>query len=228
MAKVTTYLVDPNRLSREGLLRILSESNFDIRRDAADLDELWEGLGEDCGAELILIDCGRDAERVGADLARLREGCPQARIVALTASHDPQVLLACFNAPIDGCILKDVSSRALVESLSIILLGERIFPSEMIAHLLRGNGTARWQAPLPTPSSGPHLSEREVQILQCLVMGDSNKVIANRLKVTEATIKVHLKSILRKINVRNRTQAAIWALNNGMQADELEPGESAH
>ena len=226
MGKVRTYLVDPNRLSREGLLRILADSNFDIVRDAADLNELRSGLGEGQTPELVLTDCGSDPERVGPDLAQLREWCPSAKIVALTGSHDPQLLMACFDAPIDGCVLKEVSSQALIESLNIVLLGERIFPSEMIANLLRGHGANRWQAPAQMSIGGPHLSEREVQILQCLVAGDSNKVIANRLKVTEATIKVHLKSILRKINVRNRTQAAIWALNHGMHPDEIETAEA--
>jgi two-component system nitrate/nitrite response regulator NarL len=54
-----------------------------------------------------------------------------------------------------------------------------------------------------------------VQIVRCLLNGDSNKVVANHLNITEATVKVHLKSLLRKINATNRTQAAIWALNNG-------------
>jgi two-component system nitrate/nitrite response regulator NarL len=62
------------------------------------------------------------------------------------------------------------------------------------------------------------LSSRELQILGCLVEGASNKVIANQLAITEATVKVHLKSILRKINASNRTQAAIWALHHGVSS----------
>ncbi len=64
------------------------------------------------------------------------------------------------------------------------------------------------------------LSQREIQILACLVRGDSNKAIANHIVITEATVKVHIKSLLRKINVTNRTQAAIWALNNGLGTAE--------
>jgi DNA-binding NarL/FixJ family response regulator len=64
------------------------------------------------------------------------------------------------------------------------------------------------------PSKG--LSAREVQILRRLLVGDSNKMIANVLGITEATVKVHLKGLLRKISVANRTQAAIWARNNGI------------
>ena len=70
------------------------------------------------------------------------------------------------------------------------------------------------------------LSERAVQILQCLVQGESNKMIANRLGIAEATVKVHMKSLLPKIGANNRTQAAIWALNNGLSTD-MNPPEAA-
>ena len=61
------------------------------------------------------------------------------------------------------------------------------------------------------------LSEREREIMGCLVHGKSNKVIARQLGITEATVKVHLKAVLRKLNVSNRTQAAIWAVRNGLR-----------
>jgi two-component system nitrate/nitrite response regulator NarL len=67
------------------------------------------------------------------------------------------------------------------------------------------------------------LSEREEQILRDLVKGLSNKIIARKLDIAEATVKVHMKSILRKIRVANRTQAAIWALENGYAANNLHP-----
>ena len=72
---------------------------------------------------------------------------------------------------------------------------------------------------VPLPRNHPGLSEREVQILDGLVKGHPNKVIARTCNVTEATVKVHMKSILRKIRVDNRTQAAIWAMANGYAAD---------
>jgi two-component system nitrate/nitrite response regulator NarL len=84
--------------------------------------------------------------------------------------------------------------------------------------------------PLRESGKGPQLSEREWQILDGLVQGHSNKIIARTCNITEATVKVHMKSILRKIQVSNRTQAAIWALENGhLQKTCLatEPGQQA-
>jgi two-component system nitrate/nitrite response regulator NarL len=73
----------------------------------------------------------------------------------------------------------------------------------------------------PTLRNSPRLSEREAQILDGLVRGHANKVIARSCDITEATVKVHMKSILRKIQVENRTQAAVWALEHGHSADAI-------
>ena len=86
------------------------------------------------------------------------------------------------------------------------------------AHLNGHNGDTRWAHTL---RNRPGLSEREAQILNGLVKGYANKVIARSCDITEATVKVHMKSILRKIQVANRTQAAVWALEHGHSADEI-------
>jgi two-component system nitrate/nitrite response regulator NarL len=82
------------------------------------------------------------------------------------------------------------------------------------------NSDTQYVAPL---GNRPKLSEREAQILDGLVKGHANKVIARTCDITEATVKSHMKSILRKIQVANRTQAAIWALEHGYPADEIKP-----
>ncbi len=111
-----------------------------------------------------------------------------------------------------GYLIKDISVEALLQSLLLVMLGEKVFPTHLATLLVNG-------MPNTAPASivtSHGLTERECQVLRCLVQGDSNKMIANRLNITEATIKVHMKSLLRKINATNRTQAAIWALNNGL------------
>jgi two-component system nitrate/nitrite response regulator NarL len=73
-------------------------------------------------------------------------------------------------------------------------------------------------------AAAPHLSPREQSILRCLIEGDSNKRIARKIDIAESTVKVHVKAILRKIRVQNRTQAAIWAMNNGSLARSADKG----
>ena len=226
MTEISTFVIDANRLSREGLIAILTRGDLTVAKEASSFDELPARDGDDADPSMILIDCGSDPEGARNDLEQLRSWYPTARIVVLTACDNPTFLIACFGAPIDGLVSKNVSSSALLKSLHLIMAGERGFPSQLVAMLLAGGASANVSAP-KLQAGSPSLSERETQILQCLVAGDSNKAIANRLHVTEATVKVHLKSILRKIQVRNRTQAAIWALNRGMSAGEMDLDASA-
>jgi len=97
-----------------------------------------------------------------------------------------------------------------VQALRLIAAGERVFPQDLVLPQ---------QPSVPSPgtrpqSGGVRLSPREREVLSQVVEGHSNKGIAQHLGVTEATAKVHVKNLLRKINVHNRTQAAIWALAN--------------
>jgi two-component system nitrate/nitrite response regulator NarL len=115
---------------------------------------------------------------------------------------------------VDGYLLKNMSADALHQSLRIVLLGEKVFPTEL-ANLLTGDRLASRSNRGPTHNFNG-LSGREMQILSHVRNGAQNKQIANALKISDGTVKVHLKAILKKIRVQNRTQAAIWALNNGV------------
>ena len=214
----TTFIVDSNRLSREGMVRLLSDTNFEVLGHGSDLEELDTVAAERGHPDLLLIDLPRETEGLKERLIELRETAPRMKVVILTTSVQPRPLAEYFGAGVDGYLLKDISTEALIGSLNLVLAGERVFPSQLIPLILRGTSAMPTMANTAT-AEGANLSDREMQILGCLVEGASNKMIANRLSVTEATIKVHVKSILRKINAQNRTQAAIWALNNGIHTD---------
>lgn len=221
MVETNVVLIDDNHLSREGLLHILRDRSFNVVASVSNVGKLTAAYDGGTPISLIIVDCDTDAANAYQDLLHLRERYPNAKIAGLAGTDDPALLSTCFSTPVDGLVCKDVSSDAFVKTLDLILAGERVFPAKFISMLLKGAETSRPNLSL-RQAGGASLSERETQILQCLIIGESNKAIANRLNVTEATIKVHLKSILRKIQVRNRTQAAIWALNNGMQPGEPE------
>ena len=147
-----------------------------------------------------------------ADLRALREAFPTARIVVLADDLSVDVLRAAMGGGADGFLIKNVSPEALIQSLQLVMLGEKVFPTNLAAMLLDMTAVS-------PQHSIRGLSPREQEILQALVTGASNKMIAIKLGITEATVKVHLKTLLRKIDVNNRTQAAIWAMNNGFTAE---------
>ncbi|WP_332684181.1 response regulator transcription factor [Bosea sp. (in: a-proteobacteria)] len=138
-----------------------------------------------------------------------------------------QVQMA-FRLSVCAYLLKRINFVTLVKSLELVMLGESLFPADVLMEIGKEHGVEIQvekeviaYSP-PSSHSGRGLSTRETQILKCLIQGDSNKVIARRLQIGEATVKVHIKAILRKIRVQNRTQAAIWAVSHLEAAPPVE------
>jgi two-component system, NarL family, nitrate/nitrite response regulator NarL len=217
MAQVNTVLVGSKTLMREGLKGLLARSTINIIAEAQRLTDVDQALAG-AKADLVLVDVSEFGEEVADGLRALKERVPELKVVMLTDVLDGSQLSASLAAGVDGYLMKEISYEALLQSLQLVMVGEKVFPTELATLLVNGS-------PAP-PRPGRRLvteevkdrglSEREMQILQCLAQGDSNKIIANRLEITEATVKVHVKSLLRKIQANNRTQAAIWAVNQGL------------
>jgi two-component system, NarL family, nitrate/nitrite response regulator NarL len=194
--------------------------------EASDLDGMLSCLRspKNGDPDLVIVDAVLCHERANVVEAIKEEG-GRARVVVLgydinTISRD-DVLVA------DGLLTFDISANMMVHSLDLIQKGERVVPRELMQALSarpqqdRNQSTRSVQTARPGRSQAP--SPREAEILQRLLQGHSNKTIARELGITETTVKVHLKSLLRKISASNRTQAAIWALNNGYSADAGSP-----
>jgi two-component system nitrate/nitrite response regulator NarL len=132
-------------------------------------------------------------------------------VIVLSNYFDLQTMIECFTQGAQGYIINSVKSARLLAALRLAALGEKVVPSDFVDQI--GCQPTDYSAPCSVEShiEEANLSPREVDVLCCLMAGYANKVIARKLDVCEATVKVHVKSILRKLNVRNRTQAAIWA-----------------
>lgn len=221
---VLTLIVETSRLFREGMKRILAESPYNIQGEADCLEDAVAVVNEGCTPSLVLLDFREDDVEDCDHIRRLRANLAAARIVVLTNDVSTSKLTKALELGCDAYLLKDMSPEALIQSLTLTMLGEKVFPTNLAQLLIEGRLGANTSAsPAARPFAANGLSEREMQILRCLVNGDPNKVIANRLKITEATVKVHLKGLLRKISVSNRTQAAIWAVERGIDKYPLSP-----
>lgn len=211
---VKTILVSRNNLFREGLRSLLVGTKYQVQVQANDVDDL-RSLEEDIteNAVVLLDDCD-DTEHTVDALRRLRDAGLEVPVIVLSSRVEPRSLAACLSAGANGYLLMDISFEALMQSLELVALGEKVFPTQLAAYFM--NELAYAEDRIAQTPGVEGLSQRERQILQCLVKGESNKVIARRLDITDATVKVHMKGLLRKIRVENRTQAAIWALNHGL------------
>lgn len=217
-------LVGRSRLFRDGLKSLLAETNYRIVEEAEEVGQIVPHDDRHLRG-LILLDAGVRHDGLADDVDTLVRTLPDVPVVVLSDILEYRALHDAMAAGASGYLLKDISTKALVSSLTLVSLGEKVFPTLMAALLLKGVLRA------PQPAAGDaklrELSLREAQILPYLVAGEPNKVIARRLRVTEATVKVHMKSLMRKIGSANRTQAAIWALNHGINGDPEETLEVA-
>ncbi|MBE3671153.1 DNA-binding response regulator [Vibrio navarrensis] len=203
MTVCKVMLVDDHPLMRRGISQLLSfEDEFAVIAEV--------GTGADAVAkahetelDLILLDLNMKGMSGLDTLKALRaDGC-EARIVILTVSDSPADIEAIVKAGADGYLLKDSEPDELIELLKQARLGDKAY-SQAVARYL--------QARHDNHDAFDDLTDRETQILQEVARGFRNKQIADRLFISESTVKVHMKSLLKKLNVPSRTAATILYL----------------
>jgi len=136
---------------------------------------------------------------------------PSAKAVVLTESFDLTTMIGCFKSGAVGYILKSIKSQPLVTALRLASFGEKVLPSNVVELFNRPNIGFQSEREAQNDIADAGLSVRELDVLHWLTAGESNKAIARNLEVSPATVKVHVKTVLRKLKVQNRTQAALWA-----------------
>jgi two-component system, NarL family, nitrate/nitrite response regulator NarL len=205
-----TCLVGQSKLFRAGLSLILRDTAFAVSEEAVSLGKVRQDQAE---RGMILVHKPDDIHEISKEIEELKS-LPRAPFIVLLASDiEPDQLAASFACGVDGYLLEEISPEALLESLQLVTLGEKVFPSQL-AVLMCGQAWMAGRQQLPSLKD-VNLSSRELQIVQWLTDGSPNKVIATKLAITEATVKVHIKAILKKLGAQNRTQAAIWAVQKG-------------
>ncbi|TIU61320.1 MAG: response regulator transcription factor, partial [Mesorhizobium sp.] len=170
---------------------------------------------------------GTDAGAESAQIAEFKAIYPTSRVVALADHCRSTDIVSAFRAGADGYLIKVAAYDTFIKALELVMLGQTVLPAETstaiqeIRHDLKPDAVADELTKVVVKLEHEDqelsiLSNRENCILRRLIEGESNKAIAREINIAEATVKVHVKAILRKIRVRNRTQAAVWAMNHGM------------
>lgn len=220
---ITTLLIGAAGLSRDGLVRILDAHGYAV------LDSLETAAEIDPGSDpaLVLLTDFGPAQMADGTIGLLRSMFPRARIVVLTDMRDPTTFRYALEMGAQACLDHVTRPVALIKSLNVVMRGNIVMPMGAVPHL-GGDGAqaVRFSVQNPgaeMPPGARALSNREIEILSCLADGQSNKLIARRFAIAEATVKIHVKGILRKINVQNRTQAAVWVLKHGIPRLPVRP-----
>lgn len=207
-------VVEPNDIVLAGIRAAFRVSDFDIALECRSLDEIWSLGDASTKLEALLIDVEESAYPSEADVTRLRSEVPGVRIILLADSDEHANVGYALRHGMDGLVLKTCQPRAIRTSVELALLGERVFPADALSRT-----RASSQGILEARSAHEtvvELTVREKEVLTRLSMGRANKEIARDLDLSDATVKVHVKSILRKSQKRNRTEAALWAREIGL------------
>jgi two-component system, NarL family, nitrate/nitrite response regulator NarL len=219
--EVTTALICDNSLLRGGLQHILLGTPFALAEEGPAADSrLISGTVQE--PALIILAVGQLSGQTPDMVRQVKGRHPTARIVVLAEHFNPEFLRQGLDAGMSGFSLTSSSREVLITSLELIMLGESVLVGPMARSVLDRAAlspqpepecevAAEPKAPDPKARS---LSAREAEILSSLMEGEPNKIIARKLHVAEATVKVHVKAILRKIGATNRTQAAMWAMDH--------------
>ncbi|MGO4406427.1 LuxR C-terminal-related transcriptional regulator [Bosea sp. RAF48] len=222
-------LIGKYSLMKEGIARVLLEKNFRILSSASYEEQLASKLRAQ-RLMFLIAHTSDDFDLAVAEIELVKDQHPDVPIAVVTDHYEPNEPALAFKAGASGYLANVISCDSFVKSIELVMLGETVFPPTFPSSTSSVKKNRRPKAvPVPVddepvlPCSPPEsagaplLSPREMAILRCLIEGDANKSIARKIDIAEATVKVHVKAILRKIRVQNRTQAAIWGMNNALQ-----------
>jgi two-component system nitrate/nitrite response regulator NarL len=216
---VVTSLICSNGLLHMGLRHLLSDTCFEVSNTTF---AAGTGLPDfpETGPSLFVLDASYGGGETTEVIRHVKAQCPGARLVVLADHFLGENVMEQRAAGADGFCLTTTTREVLIKSLELIMLGQPMLPPALVLTTLQDLSRRAEQPSSHIPAvherhpSDPalrKLSAREAEILRCLTKGSPNKVIARDLDMAEATVKVHVKAILRKIGAGNRTQAALWA-----------------
>ncbi|RME81229.1 MAG: DNA-binding response regulator [Caldilineae bacterium] len=209
---IRVLIADDHGVVREGLRAVLEQDDIEVIGEAGTGRQAVE-LVERVQPDVVLLDI-RMPDMNGLEaLAIIKEHHPEVRVIVLTTYGTPDYLTRALQAGADGYLSKDADPGSIPGVVRSAVFGERLLDRELLRAAM-GRLQTR-SAPVECPVDNP-LSEREMEVLRLIVAGYSNEAIAEALTISLPTVKTHVRHILEKLNVADRTQAAVWAVRHGL------------
>lgn len=211
-AKFTLLLIDDHPMLRSGLKQLIAlDERLQVVAEAGNgIDGLT--LAQLHDPDLILLDLNMPGLNGLDTLTQLREIALSGRVVVFSVSDNEEDVISALKRGADGYLLKDMEPEDLLKALHQAAAGQIVL-SEALTPIL----VARLREAQPGQTRDINqLTRREREILQLISDGMTNKAIARKLDISESTVKVHVKYLLKKMNLKSRLEAAVWALQNGL------------
>ncbi len=201
-------IIDDHPLFRKGVLQLVKpEPEFDVVGEASSGEDGLE-LAQALRPDMILLDLNMKGMNGIEVLKVIKSWDLDTRVVMLTVSDAAADLVAALRAGADGYLLKETEPEALLAKLKAAAAGQMTLSDRLAGLLAR----SMRQDTRPTDPDDAGLTEQERRILEHIAGGKSNKLIARELDIAESTVKVHVKHLLRKLGLRSRVEAAVWAV----------------
>ena len=210
---IRILLVDDHPMMRRGLRDLLAmEPELDPVGEAGNGADAIR-LAHELEPDLILLDLNMPGMGGLEILRQMRLEQIDSRVIFFTVSDDHDDVLEALRSGADGYLLKDMDAEQLVEQIRLAARGKLALSAELtmvLADAIR----SRPEAEAPEPRA--HLTRREQDVLRQIAKGQSNKMIARELDISEGTVKVHVKRVLNKLGMRSRTEAAVWVVEQNL------------
>lgn len=205
----SVMLVDDHPLLRKGLRQLLAfEDELQIVAEASSGAEAVV-LANELDPDLIILDLNMQGMDGHQTLKKLRDDGVTSRIVMLTVSDSNEDVIKAISLGADGYLLKDSDPDELLEQIKKAVHGKMVLSEAVNAALADAI-----RRPVEKPATDlSQLTNREQEILELIAKGRSNKLIARELDISDGTVKVHVKHLLKKLNLRSRVEAAVWMVN---------------
>ncbi|MDZ5609473.1 response regulator transcription factor [Bacillus pseudomycoides] len=206
---IKILVVDDHAFLRDAIRSILEvESDIRVVGEAVSGDEVLEKV-EECRPDCILMDINLPGKNGIEATALVKKQYPTCRVLAFTMYEHDEYLMDALQAGADGYLLKDSSSEQVVAAIRMLYQGDSVIHPRMTKKLITYH-----QQQMKLEPNENELTEREKEILFELVKGLSNKEIAEALYISDKTVKIHINKIFKKLNVKSRSQAVIYAVRN--------------
>jgi two-component system, NarL family, response regulator LiaR len=208
---IRVLIADDHAVVRQGLKTFLElQDDIEVVEDVADGEAAVAAVEREA-PDVVLMDLVMPGVDGVEAIRRIREGRSQARVLVLSSFLDDERLFPAVRAGAAGYLLKDVEPRELVKAIRTVHGGEALLHPAVAARLMDEFAAGR-----PREPSADGLTGREREVLTLIARGLPNKLIARDLSISEKTVKAHVSSILGKLGVSDRTQAALYAVRSGL------------
>ncbi|MDP4083275.1 MAG: response regulator transcription factor [Bacillota bacterium] len=215
---IKIIVADDQDLMRDGLATILNlRPELEVVGTAKDGQEALEKAKE-MGPDLILMDIRMPNVNGVQGTKLIREQLPHVKVLMLTTFKDSELIFEALEEGASGYLLKDMATETIVQAIKTVHSGGMVLPPDLTKQIIRElkKGNSSETPKNISPPSLSDLTERELEVLSELGHGFSNKEIAERLFITEGTVKNHVSNLISKLELRDRTQAAIFAVRYGI------------